>query len=137
MNNQNIHEESWWERNKKKVLIIGGVIVIVGVSYMLFKNKNALLSLIKSSKKITDKSNLLSEKAVIDTTSEIIAISTNESAPTNMPINNGLPFEVKGFIRNLPNGQHPSPEKVAQALEAGIVLGENQTLVDAYVKNAA
>lgn len=54
---------------------------------------------------------------------------------TNTLLNNGQPFEVKGFIRELPKNCYPSAEKRAQAAALGIILGEHQTLVDSYMKN--
>ena len=46
-------------------------------------------------------------------------------------------FEVSRHIRNLPNGWHASPEKVAEALKNNIVLGEGQTWVNSYMKGGA
>lgn len=74
---------------------------------------------------------------VNDVATEIKPVESSEIAFTRIIINNGQPFVVKGFIRNLPEGQHPSPEKVSRALELGIVLGENQTYVETYLKNVA
>ena len=45
-----------------------------------------------------------------------------------------LPFEVSRHIRNLPDGWHASPEKVAEALKNNIILMDGQTWVDSYVK---
>ena len=41
--------------------------------------------------------------------------------------------EVNGFVRNLHEGWKASPEKIAEAAERGIVLGENQTIVNSYI----
>lgn len=136
MNEQNNTEMTWWERNKKKVLIIGGVVIAVGIGIVVFKNKDVLIELIKKGKAAANN---------IPQNDEPIIIKTNSNAPTevnievvavNTPINNGEPFEVKGFIRNLPESRCPSAEKRAQAARLGIVLGEHQTLVDPYTKNA-
>lgn len=45
-----------------------------------------------------------------------------------------LPFDVHKHIRNLAPGAHPSPEKVATALENGMELQQNQTWVKDYTK---
>lgn len=137
MNNQKTHEKSWWKRNKKKVIIISGIVILAGVSYIVFKNKDALISLVKNGKTVANNVKALSENAVIEATPEIVDIISNEVISPKMPINNGEPFIVREFIRNLPNGHHPSPEKIAQALENGIVLEENQTFVTSYMKNVA
>lgn len=47
------------------------------------------------------------------------------------------PFEVGRHIRNLPDGWHASPEKVAEALKNNIILREGQTWVDSYMKGGA
>ena len=52
-------------------------------------------------------------------------------------LNNGEPFPVKGHARNLPAGQNASAEKIEAAIRIGIVLEENQTYVEDYIKNCA
>ena len=42
--------------------------------------------------------------------------------------------EVRRHIRNLHEGWHASPEKLAAAREMGILLQEGQTWVDNYMK---
>ena len=44
------------------------------------------------------------------------------------------PWMVQSFVRDLPNNQHPSPEKVIEAAELGIALKEHQTLVDSHLR---
>lgn len=43
-------------------------------------------------------------------------------------------FSVQEHLRNLPEGWHPSTEKIEEALAKGITLLDNQTLVDTYRK---
>ncbi len=45
-----------------------------------------------------------------------------------------LPFEVRRHIRNLPDGWHASPEKIAEALKNSIILMDGQTWVNSYMK---
>lgn len=137
MNEQNKIETSWWERNKKKVLIIGGVVVAVGVGVLAFKNKDALIALVKGSKKLSSKVPPIADTTIIETTTEVITTVEMEAITVSKTLNNGDPFGVEGFIRNLPEGWHPSAEKIAQAAALGIKLGEHQTLVDPYMKNVA
>ena len=134
MNEQNNMEKTWWERNKKKVLIIGGVAVCVGV---LVFNKDALIKLVKADKRLAKNVPQIADPTVVETTPKMIPVVDPEAINVRKPLNNGLPFGVKEFIRNLPDGWHPSAEKIAQAAALGITLEENQTLVNDYVKNVA
>lgn len=134
MNEQNNMKTTWWKRNKKKVLIIGGVVIAVGVGVLIFKNKKAIVALLKGGKKLASNVPKLADPNVIETSSEIMNAVDKEAITVHKMLNNGLPFEVKGFIRELPNGQHPSAEKIAQAAALGIELGEHQTFVNPYIK---
>ncbi len=135
MNEQNNTEMTWWERNRKKVLIIGGVVVAVGIGVVVFKNKDALIGLVKKGKITVPKAALTDVKQAIDIVPEATTVVKTENALTTTLLNNGQPFEVKGFIRDLPNNWHPSAEKRALATSLGIELGEHQTIVDSYMKN--
>jgi len=137
MNEQNKTETTWWERNKKKVLIIGGVVVAVGVGVLVFKNRDSLIALLKRGKGLTSNVPQNADPTIIETTSEVITTVETEAITVSKTLNNGVPFGVEGFIRNLPDGWHPSAEKIAQAAALGIKLGEHQTLVDPYIKNVA
>lgn len=137
MNEQNKTEATWWERNKKKVLIIGGVVVAVGVGVLVFKNRDALIALLKRGKGLASNVPQIADPTIIETTSEVITVVDTEAITVSKTLNNGLPFGVEGFIRNLPDGWHPSAEKIAQAAEMGIELGDHQTLVNPYMKNVA
>ena len=136
MNEQNNTEMTWWERNKKKVLIIGGVVIAVGIGIVVFKNKDVLIELLKKGKSDANNIPHNDEPIIFKNTSNAPTSVNIEVTTTNTPINNGEPFEVKGFIRNLSEGRCPSAEKRAQAARLGIELGEHQTLVNSYMKNA-
>ena len=45
--------------------------------------------------------------------------------------------DVESHIRNLPDGWHPSAEKIFEAEKLGILLAPGQTLVDSYTKEIA
>ena len=126
---------TWWERNKKKVFIIGGIVIIGGISLVLFKNRDILRNLLKANGKLdSDEVFNVVEKAVevFDKHSDVLETIITES---KTPINNGELFKVQGHIRNLGDNLYPSPQKVAEAKELGIILGEHQTYVDTYYKN--
>ena len=73
------------------------------------------------------------------------AKAVTEAAPAPVPriaatvasSRGATPFEVGRHIRNLPDGWHASPEKVAEALKNKIILREGQTWVDSYMKGGA
>ena len=130
MNDNNNERQSWWQRNKKKVLIIGGVVAAIGIGYIIVKNKDPICEFIKQADTIPNGNILAADSHILE------SIPT-EQIVSHSPINNGDPFDVSGHIRNLANGHHASAEKIAEAAELGITLGENQTLVSAYMKNAA
>lgn len=135
MNEQNNTKMTWWERNKKKVLIIGGVVIAAGIGIVAFKNKDALIALVKKGKIAVSNVPLPDAQQVNEKIPEVPTVVNAETAISNIPLNNGLPFEVKGFIRDLPNNRYPSAEKLAQAAALGIELGEHQTIVNPYMKN--
>ena len=113
---------TWWERNKKKVLIIGGVVIAVGIGIVVFKNKDVLIELIKKGKAAANNIPQNDEPIIFKSTSNAPTSVNMEVTTTNTPINNGEPFEVKGFIRNLPDSRCPSAEKRAHAARLGIEL---------------
>lgn len=100
------------------------------IGYVIVKNKDTICELIKHTDAIPNGNNLAADSHILE------SIPT-EPIVSHSPINNGDPFDVSGHIRNLANGHHASAEKIAEAAALGITLGENQTLVDPYMKNAA
>lgn len=44
---------------------------------------------------------------------------------------------VSGHKRKLSEGQHPSPKKLAEAEDRGILLSDNETLVDPHYRKCA
>lgn len=47
------------------------------------------------------------------------------------------PIKVKGHVRKLAEGQHPSLEKKEEAKKMGIMISEDSTYVSEYEKNIA
>lgn len=129
--------ENWWTKNKKKVgILCGGICMGVGIgilTYLGIKNKDAILSLFKTSKTIIPQA----VESITDTGAEIVEIAVPAKIIEKAPINGGEIFGVSEHIRNLGANRLPSQAKVAEALAKGVILGENQTLVDSYFKNAA
>ena len=127
-----------WIKEHKQELIIAGVsigvlaLLILGIKHeaeikMLWDNLRRLTK--KNSEALTDRlAQTATQAPNMPAQEELVAIVFDSNRP---------PFEVSGHIRNLPNGQHASPEKIAEALEHGISLMDGQTLVDSYMKGGA
>jgi len=137
MNEQKNTEMTWWERNKKKVLTIGGVVIAVGIGIVVFKNKDALIEFMKKEKMTTKSVPQNDEQLAIQESLNAITALDIDSNPDSKTINNGNPFKVITHIRNLSNGRCPSAEKRKEAENLGIHLGEHQTFVNEYIKNAS
>ena len=135
-NNEN-QKTNWWSRNKKKVMIVGGVIIIGGISYLIFRNRSTLMKLLKSGVPAKVGTEMVKEPSVINIITDVADLPSVVSETSKLPINGGEAFEVIGHIRNLGENRFPSAGKIAEALEKGITLGPHQTLVDSYLKNVA
>lgn len=126
-----------WIKEHRKQLILAGVGVGTLILFVFgIKNQEEIKAVWKSLEGVvrypTVKVNGEVTKAITETTPalvpEIGAVVSNSET---------LPFEVSRHIRNLPEGWHASPEKVAEALKNNITLQEGQTWVDSYLKGGA
>lgn len=127
---------TWVKKHKKGLFIVGGTIVAIGVGYAVYKNRDSITAKFKSIKpeSIVIENTQASVKAAMPIVDVIPEISTEA---VNKIINNGGAFGVREHLRNLPNGQNASAQKIALASQHGIKLGENQTWVENYLKNCA
>lgn len=134
--NQDHSFTTWVKKHKKGILIVGGTMVAIGVGYVVYKNRDSINAIFKSIKpeSIAFENPELSVKAAMPVVYVIPEISTEA---VNKIINNGEAFGVREHLRNLPNGRNASAEQIALASQHGIKLGENQTLVENYLKNCA
>ena len=132
-----------WVKEHKKQLVIAGVSITAIV--LAIKNretlmkvwaefKDAIMEITKSADRITVESTKLPVKVeeVVNVVEVINPLMVVDS--TTIDKN---PFEVQKHVRNLALGYHPSPEKIATALENGIELLPNQTWVRDYTKGLA
>lgn len=127
-----------WIKEHKKELIIAGV--SIGTLILLIfgiRNGETVKTVWDSLKKgIKNPAAKVPEeivKVVVD-----VPPAPIQEIVTVVPSNSSsLPFEVRRHIRNLPEGWHASPEKVAEALKYNIVLMDGQTWVDSYRKGGA
>lgn len=113
------------KEHKKEIAIGVGIACAVIVGVIIFKNKGAIEVFVKK----TASNGLKSDSITIPISTETVSVSINPSPK--------YPVNVHEHLRNLPNGWKPSQCKVDWAMQNGIALEENQTLVRAYVKNAA
>ncbi len=120
-----------WIKAHKKQLILAGIGIAALIALVLgIKNKETLKALWASLKGAV--------KPTAEGISGTVATTVTE-IPTETPVlllSNDLrvPQEVRRHIRNLHEGWHASPEKLAAAREMGIILQEGQTWVDNYMK---
>ena len=116
-------------KEHKKEIAISAVIVIATV--LVVKNKGAFQSSIKSARM---EEALISSLETPDNVGSLISESISTSVSSNFPIDN---INVRGHVRNLPEGWKPSSSRVELAAEYGYSLGENQTFVSPHTKVAA
>ncbi|MBR5372776.1 MAG: hypothetical protein IK130_11250 [Oscillospiraceae bacterium] len=120
-----------WIKAHKKQLILAGIGIAALIALVLgIKNKDTLKALWASLKGVVEPATETVSDAVATTVAEI---------PTETPallLSNDprVAQEVRRHIRNLHEGWHASPEKLAAAREMGILLQEGQTWVDNYMK---
>ena len=120
-----------WIKAHKKQLILAGIGIVALIALVLgIKNKDTLKALWASLKGVVEPAAETVSDAVATTVAEI---------PTETPallLSNDprVAQEVRRHIRNLHEGWHASPEKLAAAREMGILLQEGQTWVDNYMK---
>ena len=116
-------------KEHKKEIAISAVIVIATV--LVVKNKGAFQSSIKSARM---EEALISSLETPDNVGSLISESISTSVSSNFPIDN---INVRGHVRNLPEGWKPSSGRGELAAEYGYSLGENQTFVSPHKKVAA
>lgn len=120
-----------WIKAHKKQLILAGIGIAALIALVLgIKNKEMLKALWASLRGAVEPTADSISGAVTTTVTEI---------PTETPVlllsnDTHVPQEVRRHIRNLHEGWHASPEKLADAREMGIILQEGQTWVDNYMK---
>ena len=130
-----------WIKDHKKELIIAGVSIaaVIG-AILLYKNRKALkaywdylVGLIQHVGVAKTPGDAVKAAENVAKVTEEVAKATEAATHTAEVI----PFEVAKHIRNLPDGWHASPGKIASAVENGVALAEGQTWVDCYWKGVA
>lgn len=127
---------AWVKANKKPLILAAiGVAATAGVVCGIRSRKSAvdLMALHEKTEKRLPKE--LGE--AVPVVQLIEPVELEPVVPARSYTKPTVPFDVTGHIRNLPEGQHHSAEKAAQAVARNIPLKPNQTLVDTYSKYAA
>lgn len=129
-------EKGFFEKAKeyKKEIAIGAALVIsVVVAGLVVKNNAALKSAIKSSR--FEEILTTNSTEVRNSTIPLISESASKNVTSNLPVCNII--NVREHVRNLPEGRHPSINKVELAEKYGYSLEKHQTLVKAHTRLAA
>ena len=110
------------KEHKTKIIIagvtitVGGVLIAVNWDWIMGKDIPALISKSKT-------------KDIVDPFLPEEIPNIADVMPTKCKL-----IDYRMFIRNLPEGQHPSVEKIASAAENDIKLCKNQTWVVPHTK---
>lgn len=119
----------WVKEHKKAILIGTGIVVLAPI---VIAGAVAVVGAMAAKANDSETGESTGESDVLNDIGNIVDFSdfkTNGSPKA--------PHSVNGFVRNLHEGWKASPEKVAEAAEMGIVLGDNQTYVDSYRTGAS
>ena len=116
----------WIRKNKKALLIAGATIVAVTGAILVVKNREVIEVLITGGAGKGELSQALNLGENMPNLAELL----EQTSPSS-----GKIIAIQEHLRRLPEGYHASARKIAEAAEAGIVLGANQTLVSAYSRN--
>lgn len=116
---------NWVKSHKKQILLYGTLTVIVIGGVILVNNSH------KRSWEFPEiPTGEDFEQKILNSTIPIIPIATACAISDE----HSKVIEIEPYLRNLPNGYHPSAEKISTALEHGFNLNENQTWVDKHTR---
>lgn len=127
-----------WIKEHKKQLIIAGIsigtliLIILGI-----KNRAAIRAAWDSLKGVVKHPTSKASEEIAKVVTGISPAPAPEIVTAVASNSETIPFEVIRLIRNLPDGWHASPEKVAEALKNNIILMDGQTWVEGYMKGGA
>ena len=135
--------KEWVKEHKTEIIVVGSIVVLAVGTILVAKNWNVVKELKITSrlkKGVLPKNNVTQyvPKAVSIPVVDVLPISpdTIQCVSADISINEKI-IDVSRHIRNLHEGWKASPEKLASALEYGIILEENQTWVIDYLKSCA
>lgn len=117
------------DKHKKTITIVAVVTATVVMGAALYRYRQQILAFCQ--KGIRVKTPM---RPITKTTAIAEKISIQPKQITQLPLDVKSPYRVKGHCRNLPDGWHASPEKIAEARKANIILMNGQTWVESYTK---
>lgn len=124
-----------WIKEHRKELTIAGISIGTLILIVLgIKNREVVKVVWDSLKKAVKQPTAKTAEAVSKVTVEIPLEPIQKVITVVASNSEALPFEVSRHIRNLPEGWHASPEKIAEALKNNIILMDGQTWVESYMK---
>lgn len=127
-----------WIKEHKNQLIIAGISIGTLILIVLgIKNRAAIKAVWDLLKGVLKHPTAKTAEEVVKVVTEITPAPASEVATAVASNSEMLPFEVSRHIRNLPEGWHASPGKVAEAKKYNIILLDGQTWVDSYMKGVA
>lgn len=122
---------NFYQRHKKELNIIGiSVLCMLGVGATIYLNKNADSENEEESISFTDNKD---ESSIVESDYSI----SSDDSPVQKFESKSKSICVPGHIRRLPEGQNPSPKKLAEAEDHGISLSHGETIVDPYKRKSA
>lgn len=123
----------WVKAHKKQLLIAGVSITAIAAILLGIKKREALTSLWNELNAKIDKAPTLGMEEPVVMISDSITESVNSTRGYTLP---NTPVNVEWHLRNLSGGRQHSAAKAAEAVQLGIELLPNQTIVDSYTKYA-
>ena len=135
--------KEWVKEHKTEIIVVGGIVILAVGTILVAKNWDVVRELKLSNrlkKGVLPKGDVtqFAPKAVSIPIIDVPPIIPDavQSVANDISINEKI-IDVSRHIRNLHEGWKASPEKLASALEYGIILEENQTWVIDYLKSCA
>ena len=127
----------WIKKNQKQLIIAGIsvgalILIILGI-----RNRAAIKAVWAALRESLKQPVVRTAKDAVKVVTEIPTVPASEVVTAVASSSEGIPYEVRQHIRNLPDGWHASPEKIAEALKHSIILVDGQTWVDSYLKGGA
>lgn len=124
-----------WVKEHKKPLIAAGIgigaliLIILGI-----RNRESVIAAWEMLRRTVKKPDVATSKTVPKASVSVPQAPSPEKVTIVRADTGTIPYGVSRHIRTLPEGQHASPEKVAEALRLNITLMDGQTWVDDYMK---
>ncbi len=123
----------WIKKHKRELIVAGFSIAALILLVLGIKNRETLKAIWDSLQSSVNQPTTRAEEIVTNVNVGIIP-QAQVVAFSSQPVSDSFPFEVSSHVRNLPEGWHASPEKIASALENDFVLEDGQTWVESYMK---